>query len=168
MMIRAILAALAMTFVAASANAADKELCAPNMVCASAPQSVINALQKIGYKAVLTRSDTTGNPMIESEANGQGFHIFFYECEDRKSCASLQFNLAFAGEEANTPQLANLWNKKMRFMQMSVDDQKILSVSYDLSTIGGLNGENFADVAQWWVRMLRELHTFFDEHPGAP
>ena len=77
-------------------------------------------------------------------------------------------DLAFAGEEANTPQLANLWNKKMRFMQMSVDDQKILSVSYDLSTIGGLNGENFADVAQWWVRMLRELHTFFDEHPGAP
>ncbi len=165
-MMRAILAAALAALMAGSAQAADKESCAAAMICASAPQSVVDALQKAGYKAVLTNSETTGNPMIESAANGYNFHIFFYECEEKKNCASLQFSIAFAGEEANTPQLANMWNKKMRFMQMSVDDQKVLSVSYDLSTIGGLNQKNFADVAEWWVYMLGELNKFFKEHPA--
>jgi hypothetical protein len=47
-----------------------------------------------------------------------------------------------------------------------VDDSRILSVNYDLSTIGGLNQKNFADVVEWWASMLGQLHKFFDEHPG--
>ncbi len=167
-MMRATLAAMAAALLAASAQAADKEPCAPGLVCASAPQTVVDALQKGGYKAVLTKSDTTGNPMIDSAASGYNYNIFFYECEEKKNCASLQFSIAFAGEDANTPELANNWNKKMRFMQMSVDEHKVLSVSYDLSTIGGLNQKNFADVAEWWAYMLGELHKFFDEHPTPP
>ncbi len=45
-------------------------------------------------------------------------------------------------------------------------ENKILSVNYDLSTIGGLNQKNFADVVEWWAFMLGQLNKFFDEHPG--
>lgn len=167
MMTRAILAVLATMLLAGAAQATDKELCGKGLVCASAPETVVEALQKAGYKAVLSKSETTGNPMVESAANGYDFNIFFYECEEKKNCASLQFGISFSPEEGNTPALANEWNRRMRFMQMAVDDNKILSVNYDLSTIGGLNQKNFADVIEWWASMLAQLHRFFDEHPGA-
>jgi hypothetical protein len=165
MMRRAFLAVLGAVFMAGAAHATDKDPCGKDMVCASAPETVVAALQKAGYKAVLSKSDTTGNPMVESAASGYDYNIFFYECEEKKSCASLQFGISFSPDDTNTPELANLWNRRMRFMQMAVDDQKILSVNYDLSTIGGINQKNFADVIEWWAFMLNELHKFFDEHP---
>lgn len=163
---RAISAVLATALLAGVAQAADREPCGKGLVCASAPETVVEALRKAGYKAVLSQSETTGNPMVESAANGYDFNIFFYECEEKKSCASLQFGISFSPEEGNTPELANEWNRRMRFMQMAVDANKVLSVNYDLSTIGGLNQKNFADVAEWWASMLGQLHKFFDEHPG--
>jgi hypothetical protein len=166
MVMRAILAVLGAVLLAGAAQATDKEPCGKGLVCASAPETVVEALQKAGYKAVLSKSETTGNPMVESAANGYDFNIFFYECEEKKSCASLQFGISFKPEDSNTPALANEWNRRMRFMQMAADENKVLSVNYDLSTIGGLNQKNFADVIEWWAFMLGQLHKFFDEHPN--
>ncbi|MBO9581263.1 MAG: YbjN domain-containing protein [Sphingobium sp.] len=157
---------LSAAMLASGVQAADTEPCAKDMVCASAPETVVKALQDAGYKALLSKSETTGNPMIESSANGYNYNIFFYECEERKSCASLLFGISFTAEDSNTPQLANEWNKKMRFMQMAVDDDKVLHVNYDITTKGGLNQKNFADVVDWWSSMLAELRKFFDAHPS--
>ncbi len=149
------------------AQAADKEPCGKAMVCASDPQSVVSAIQAAGYKAVLKNSKTTGNPMIDSAAAGYNYSIFFYECEEKKDCASLQFSISFADDGANTPELANLWNKTKRFSQMAVDDDKSLSFSYDVTTLGGLNQKNFADVVDWWATMLGELGRFFKDQEAA-
>lgn len=150
---------------AGAAQAADTETCGKGMVCASAPETVAKGLQDAGYKAVLEKSETTGNPMISSAASGYNFHIFFYECEKNKDCASLQFSTSFADDGANTLQLVNLWNKEKRFSQMSLDDDKSLSFSYDITTLGGLPEKNFADVVDWWATMLGEASKFFKEHP---
>lgn len=166
MRMRALLAAFMAVLFTGAAHATDKDPCGKDMVCASAPQTVVEALQKAGYKAMLSKSETTGNPMIESAANGYNFNIFFYECEEKMSCASLQFGISFDAEDSNTPVLANEWNSKMRFTQMAVDKDKVLSVNYDVSTLGGLNQKNFTDVVEWWALMLGQLHKFFDEHPG--
>ncbi|MBO9575478.1 MAG: YbjN domain-containing protein [Sphingobium sp.] len=159
---------LAAGLLAGAAQASDKEPCGKGMVCASAPQTVIDALQAAGYKAVLTKSENSGNPMIESAASGYKFNIFFYECEEKKSCGSLQFNIGFTKEDDNTPELANLWNRKMRFIQMSAEEDKTLNVNYDVTTVGGLNQKNFADVIDWWAFMLGEMNKFFKENPAKP
>ena len=46
---------------------------------------------------------------------------------------------------------------------MTKDDG--LSVSYDVSTLGGLTQENFADVVDWWAVMLGELNAYFKAQP---
>ncbi|BAV63995.1 YbjN domain-containing protein [Sphingobium cloacae] len=165
---RAILTSLtlAVAAFATPAFALDEEPCGKNMVCASNPQSVADAVQAAGYKAVLSKSTTTGNPMIESAASGYNYSIFFYECEDGKKCGSIQFQISFEDDGANTFELANKWNSSKRFSQMAVSDDKSLVVSYDVATIGGLNRKNFADVVDWWALMLGELSKFFKENPA--
>lgn len=161
---KSIAAALLLGLASGSAYAADKDPCAKDMVCASDPQTIVAALQAAGYKAVLHKSKNTGNPVIDSAAAGYDFNIFFYECQENKACGSLQFSSNFGDDGTNTAELANLWNKTKRFSQMSLDDDKSLNFSYDVTTIGGLNQKNFADVIDWWATMLGELGRFFKEH----
>ncbi|WP_176591065.1 YbjN domain-containing protein [Sphingobium sp. EM0848] len=162
----AIAAALWAAFMTTSGQAADSDPCGPGLVCANDPQTVVRALQAEGYKAALGKSKTTGNPKIESAASGYDFTIFFYECEQGKNCGSLQFQLSFEDDGGNTPELANKWNKDKRFSQMSVWDDHSLALAYDVTTVGGLNQKNFADVIDWWAVMLGEAAKFFKENPA--
>ena len=41
-----------------------------------------------------------------------------------------------------------------------------LSITYDVTTVGGLNRENFADVVDWWNTMLGLAGKFFKAHPA--
>lgn len=136
------------------------------MVCASAPQTIVAALQKAGYKAVLGK-DGRGDPMVESAASGYEYTIYFYECEDNRQCASLQFLISFEEDGTNTPELANRWNSIKRFGQMSVDEDGNLDMRYDVTTLGGLTQANFADAVDWWATMLGQLPRFFKEQSGA-
>ncbi|WP_176595769.1 MULTISPECIES: YbjN domain-containing protein [Sphingobium] len=146
--------------------AADTEPCGANLVCASDPQSVVQALQAEGYKAALGKSSQTGNPKIESAASGYNYTIYFYECEQGRQCGSLQFQVSFEDDGGNTPELANKWNKDKRFAQMSVWDDRSLALAYDVTTVGGLNRKNFADVVDWWAVMLGEAGKFFKDNPA--
>jgi hypothetical protein len=51
-------------------------------------------LQKAGYKAELTK-DESGDPLINSAAEGQTFKIYFYDCNEAKRCKALQFSAGF-------------------------------------------------------------------------
>jgi Putative bacterial sensory transduction regulator len=145
-----------------SVLASDAEPCDTNMICASSPKTLVKALQNEGYKAKLEK-DTDGDPKITSSANGYSFSIYFYGCEKSTKCDSVQFNAGFKPEDDNTASYANAWNTKKRFMQASVNDQKELELRYDVTTAGGLNKRNFADVVDWWATMLSEFSTFVDE-----
>lgn len=162
----AMAAALWIGAMAAPCWAVDSDPCGTGLVCASDPQSVARALQAEGYKAAIGKSKKTGNPLIESAASGYNFTIFFYECEQTKNCGSLQFQLSFEDDGGNTAELANKWNKDKRFSQMSVWDDHSLALAYDVTTVGGLNQKNFADVVDWWAVMLGEAAKFFKENPA--
>ncbi|MCW2350530.1 YbjN domain-containing protein [Sphingobium sp. B12D2B] len=156
-------AACAFVMMTAPAHAADEEPCGKGLVCANAPETVVKAIQDAGYKASLSKSESSGNPMITSAASGYNFNIYFYECEDGKNCASLHFSTSFVDDGKNTPELANLWNRKNRFSQMAVDEDGSLDLTYDVTTYGGLTQRNFADVVDWWQTMLGALNSFFRE-----
>lgn len=153
------------------AAAEDKEPCGAEMVCASNPKSVVEAFREAGLKAKL-QLDSEGDPLIESAASGYNFDTFFYGCVETKACDSLQFRVTFVKEPENTVELANKWNSKKRFSMMYVTGEAQLVVNFDVTTIGGLNKKNFADVLATWESVLGELGKFFDEHipakPAAP
>jgi hypothetical protein len=152
-------AAIAALLASTTANAA----CPANTVCASDPQTVVAALTAAGYKAKLGK-DSTGDPTIESAASGYEFEVMFYGCTEGKDCASLQFRSGWKADDVHTPEYANKWNVVKRFAQMSVKDDKSMSLSYDVTTEGGINKENFADVIDWWQVMLGEASKFFAEN----
>ena len=141
--------------------------CPGGSVCAANPAGIVSSLQAQGYKAVLGKSDSTGNPKISSSAAGYDYTIFFYGCEKNVNCTSLSFSITFSDDGANSADLATDWNKDKRFTTMSYDSSdKSLSITYDVTTVGGLNQVNFADVVDWWQTMLGQAHTFFDAHPA--
>ncbi len=148
--------------VASGARAKDTEPCAKGMVCASDPKSIVAALQDEGFKAKLeTGSD--GDPKISTAANGYNYTVHFYGCEKGAQCDSIQLYSGFKSEDDNTPAYANAWNVKKRFITMSAEDDKSLNLRYDVSTVGGLNKRNFADVIDWWSVMLGDFADFVDE-----
>lgn len=153
---------------AAPAAAEDSDPCPAELVCASNPKSVVDAFREAGYKAKL-QIDTEGDPLIESAAAGYNFDTLFYGCVETKACDSLQFRVTFVKEPENTFELANKWNVRRRFSQMSVSEDGRLLVNWDVATIGGLNKKNFADVLATWESILGQLGKFFDENiPAKP
>lgn len=164
---RSALAALAAATSLISAQARAAESCPAALICASNPQGVVASLQAQGFKAALGRSDSTGNPKITSAAAGYDFTIFFYGCEKGANCTSLGFSITFSDDGTNSEALANEWNKDKRFSAMSFDESdKTLMMTYDVTTVGGLNQVNFADVVDWWQTMLGQARAFFDAHPA--
>jgi hypothetical protein len=161
-----LLAAAAVCLLAAvPAQASDTQPCAKGMVCASAPETIVAALKAAGGDPKLDKDDN-GDPLIDDNASGYDFTIYFFECDDQhKNCGSLEFVASFKADPTNTAELANEWNQVKRFAQMSVDSDKTLNFRYDVSTFHGLNADNFSDVIDWWATMLDELSKFFDAHP---
>lgn len=150
---------------AASASATDTNPCGTGLICASKPDTVVQALQDAGYKAKLDK-DSGGDPMVSSSASGYDFDILFYGCKSNVQCDSLQFRISFLKDGANTPTLANKWNSDKRFSQASISDKGNFVVGYDVTTAGGLTKANFADVIDWWSVTLGNLKTFFAENPA--
>src|SRR5579862_6161863 len=153
-------AAMLVTMLPGAAMAADKDPCGVKMVCATNPKTVVDALMTAGYKAELG-TDSGGDPKISSAANGYNFTVYFYDCDRNKDCAAIQFFVGFKAEAKNTLELVNKWNRAKRFGHMTLEEDKGLNVTYDLTTVGGLNQKNFADAIDWWATMLGELNAFF-------
>jgi hypothetical protein len=155
----------AVVLASAGANAAyskDTEPCVTGMVCASDPQTIVNALQEEGYKAKLG-TDAEGDPIVTSAASGYDFDILFYDCENHEQCASIQFRVSFSKDADNTPELANKWNLDSRVIQLAATSDQQLRGNYDVTTIGGINKRNFADILTWWQDTLGELRKFFEK-----
>lgn len=158
-------AVLAAVLVGVPAQAAPS--CPAALICAANPDGIVSSLQTQGFKAVLGKSEVTGNPKIGSAAAGYNYTLFFYGCQDGKDCTSLSFSVTFEDDGTNSADLANEWNKDKRFSAMSFDPaDKSLTLSYDVTTVGGLNQVNFADVVDWWQTMLGQARAFFDAHPA--
>lgn len=141
--------------------------CAAGMVCASDPATVAAALIDAGYRAKPDKMDN-GAPMISSAAAGYNYDLFFSGCTENKECKSLTFSVTFSDDDkVNSAELANEWNAGYRFSTMALNKDKTLTVTYDVTTVGGINKENFADVIEWWSLILGDLRVFFNTRPKA-
>lgn len=149
---------------ASAAQATDKTPCGTNMICASVPTTVGAAMMRAGYQGLIGK-DPTGDPKIDSAAGGYRFTVFFYGCERNRDCDSLQFFASFDGDPARGAAFANKWNSENRFGQMSIRADNSIVLNYDVSTIGGLNQANFADVLDWWSTMLGAFDKFTAANP---
>jgi hypothetical protein len=160
-----ILTALIAAGVSAPLAAADESGCGAGLVCAADPQTVVNAIQKNGYRADL-RPDPVG-PYIASAASGYRFHVMFNDCVAGEKCTSLQFSILFPANSIHTAQYANGYNVRYRFAQAGALQNGELRLSYDINTHGGLTDSNFAAILANWSGAIGAFSAYAREQ-AAP
>jgi hypothetical protein len=124
-----------------------------NEVFASKPKTVVTSLQELGYPATLV-SEADG-PRIDSTISGLNYSVFFYGCDgDGTACRSLEFNAGFTLDPPVKPNVIADWNRDNLFGTAYLDEQGVASISYSVTTVGGLTMENFTDVIARWDTTL--------------
>ncbi|MEP9360801.1 YbjN domain-containing protein [Sphingomonas sp. KR3-1] len=142
------------------AAAQDRAPCGKELVCASDPQTILQAMRAARLEASLA-ADEHGDPVINVTGRPYHFDLFFYGCEQHRHCDSLRFEVSFGKDAQATVALANKWNAGHRFVTASVKDNGAFVLSYDIGMIGGTTKRNFADTLDWWNSMLGESADFF-------
>jgi hypothetical protein len=118
-------------------------------------------LQKAGYKAELTK-DETGDPLIDSAAEGHKFKIYFYDCSEAKRCKALQFSAGFDLKTPLTLEKTNEWNRKNRYLKAYLDDEGDPYVQYDVNVNAGRTTAGLDDDFGVWTGMIDDFTTFID------
>jgi hypothetical protein len=132
------------------------------MVSAKDPQSVVKVLQKEGYSAKL-EADEGGEPMISSGYSGSNFRIFFYNCTNKKDCATVQFYSGYTLDKPLTLDKINAWNRGQRFGRAYLNDKGEPAIEMDLDLDdGGISPALFADNLEYWVSVMGA----FEKHIG--
>jgi hypothetical protein len=129
-----------------------------NEVFASMPKTVVTSLQELGYPATVVRE--ADGARIDSTISGLSYSVFFYGCaEDGTACQSLEFNTNFTVDPPAKPDVIAQWNRDNLFGTAYLDEQGLASISYSVTTVGGLTMENFTDVIARWDTTLASFAT---------
>jgi hypothetical protein len=136
---RVFLSALAVALGAAPAAAAANDL-----IAASDPAGLVQALRDAGYPAELD-TDGAGDPLIRTSFAGYTGSIYFYGCapETRDGCESVQFRAGLDRKTPMAPELVNEIVRKYRYTALWLDKDGDPWVNFDLFTGAGIARENF-------------------------
>lgn len=119
--------------VSAQAQSESADAAKVQMVTASNPQSVADAMINAGYKAKIT-TDNIGDPMIETGMGGWKVSVLFYDCTENRECQSLQFYVIFDRAQPMPAEMVLAWSADNRFGSVSLDDDGDPSLSWDVVT----------------------------------
>ncbi|HEX8668449.1 MAG TPA: YbjN domain-containing protein [Allosphingosinicella sp.] len=132
------------------------------MVTAKDPQSVVRVLHKEGYTAKL-EADKGGEPMISSGYSGSSFRIFFYNCTQKKDCATVQFYSGYTLDKPVALDRINAWNSSQRFGRAYLNDKGEAAIEMDIDLDdGGVSEALFTDNLEYWVSVMGA----FEKHIG--
>ncbi|MGX7895380.1 YbjN domain-containing protein [Tsuneonella sp. HG222] len=129
----------------------------PGNITPTNPESVREALLQAGYRAKLTK-DETGDPLIESAANGYDFKVFFYGCTANTDCRTLQFYAGFQKPDHGTLEDLNKWNSANRFGRAYLKDDGVARLEMDITLDGeGMGPGLFADNLAFWDALMGQF-----------
>ena len=164
MIMRRLIATLVLLFgMTSAANAAAAQ---DKLLDLRQPTVVADALREAGYKAEV-KTNTKGEPYIESSANGSSFTIEFYNCTGLVDCTSYQFASWYKPDPVFTIAFANEWNLSKRFLKIAVDKDGNLNEYMDFTATGKTTYANFADIVDWYQTMDASLAKFIEAHKSA-
>ena len=126
-------------------------------ISAADPQSIVSALQTLGYKATFER-DSEGDPQIESMIDGTGYTIWFYGCDDTgQNCDSVNLQAGFDLESGSSLETMNAWNTTKLVGTASLDDEKDPWLGYFVVTETGVSPEVFERILLRWEKAVSEF-----------
>lgn len=133
-----------------------------NEINANQPESVAKALQDLGYQARMD-TDAQGDPVIHSSVSGDRFNIRFYLCKNGKDCEGLHFSAGWDMDNGFDMERINKWNLERLVGKAHLDSESDPILEMYVTTKGGLNEANFADVVDWWRVAMGEFMVYIQQ-----
>jgi len=130
-------------------------------VNASDPDSIVAALQRLGYAARLERTNS-GAPVIRSGARGVNFSVFFYGCTDNSNCRDINFSAGFTTLEPRTLKLMNDWNGARIIGKANIDDEGNPYIRHFVAGVIDLPPAAFDRTVTRWDTTLGDFLTHID------
>jgi hypothetical protein len=129
---------------------------------------VAAALTAKGYGAEVS-TDKSGDPIIRSSADGSGFSVLFYGCDEETRCASIQFTAGFNLRDGTTLEAINDWNRNKRFGKAYLDEENDPFLEYDIDLERGATTEAIENAFDVWLSVMPAFkrHIRWDEEPSA-
>lgn len=135
-------------------------LCSPvlaDSILAENPFAIVAKMQEFGYRAEMS-TDSTGDPLINSAADGSNFSIYFYGCTAGANCSAIQFSAGFDLTNGTSANSMNDWNTRKRYGKAYIDDNGDPTIEMDFNLAeGGISEENFRDSLGIWERLLGDF-----------
>jgi hypothetical protein len=117
-------------------------------------------MRELGYRAQLT-SDSDGDPLIKSAADGINFLVFFYGSP--KKNFSAQFSAGFTMQDPRVPiTTINEWNRTKRWGKALLDREQDPVIKLDFAILDGVTKSQFEYYLGMWVGVLSS----YVEHIG--
>lgn len=113
-----------------------------NTIDAARPDSIVNALQELGFQAKL-ETDSQGDPLIRSRMEGIRTSIYFYGCTDNKDCQDLLFSTGFNLTDGTTASRMNEWNETKLVGKAYIDDESDPWLEFYVGGVTGMTQESF-------------------------
>ena len=132
-----------------------------DLLDATNPDALVAIMRDLGYRTTL-KTDSSGDPMIESKVAGLNTTIFFYRCTDHKDCKLIQFSTAFNTGGKGSPAKMAEWNKGHMLGVASLDSDFDPVIQMTVNMFGGISHENFNDTVDWWDVVLTEFKEHID------
>ena len=122
------------------------------MFDASDPSGIVRFMEKTGYRVELA-ADTRGDPAISGRISRTDYLIQFYECEGGQFCNSVQFVASSPKPAAFTPETANTFNARWRYVRVTWDAAQI-KLQMDVNLDAGVTADNLEDTLDIWKQMV--------------
>ena len=122
------------------------------MFDASDPSGIARFMEKTGYRVELA-TDTRGDPVISGRISRTDYLIQFYECEGGQFCNSVQFVASSPKPASFTPETANTFNVRWRYVRLTWDAAQI-RLQMDVNLDAGVTADNLEDTLDIWKQLV--------------
>ena len=121
------------------------------------PDHVTNIAR--GFGSALLHKTQNGQPVVLGRIEEQNYVIFLIDCQDRPSCALIQFSAEFPAENAKLEKI-NAWNREKRFGRVSIGPNQKIWVSQAVITGEGIPIKSLERYFGFWKLVLKEVPPF--------
>ena len=121
------------------------------------PDEIANVAR--GYGSSILDQLKNGQPVIFGKMDGQNYGIFLIGCEDKPSCALIQFTAQFPGDKVDLVKV-NEWNRDKRFGKVSIAEDGKVWVNQAVVTGEGLPRKTIERYFGFWQLVLKQLPEF--------
>jgi hypothetical protein len=134
------------------------------------PDHIIQVLKDAGYSAEYFNEEMDYRQIL-SKSGTYNFLIEMYDCEDGKSCDTLEFYSNFPMDEAPTQAKLDAYSGPSDGARLSLDRRGEARVQQEFDLAGGApTDEQFLNKLKTWETVLANVAAYLHDQPapGAP